>query len=160
MKSTYETLNAQSTDTSVPHYSKDNVEHNLPAGMFPDGETYVDASRLEQWARETGNMHSMLQLGVQQGLIKVRAAFKSVKKDDVWTPEYGQANVDAWKWPVQNKPSQGGSKAVAQARYNDCMAAVANSAQAKLTRKQISAILLAVYGEETLTACLDAIGVK
>jgi hypothetical protein len=132
MKSTYETLNAQTTDTSVPHYSNDNVEHNLPAGMFPDGETYVDASRLEQWARETGNMHSLLQLGVQQGLIKVRATFKSVKKDDVWTPDYGQANVDAWNWPVQDKP------------------------KSKKTQEQIAKEYLAALSPEQLKALLNS----
>jgi hypothetical protein len=132
MKSTYETLNAQTTDTSVPHYSNDNVEHNLPAGMFPDGETYVDASRLEQWARETGNMHSLLQLGVQQGLIKVRATFKSVKKDDVWTPDYGQANVDAWDWPVQGKP------------------------KSKKTQEQIAKEYLAALSPEQLKALLNS----
>jgi hypothetical protein len=117
MKSTYETLNAQQTETSVPHYSKDNVEHNLPAGMFPNGETYVDATKLEQWARENGCLHSLMQLGVQQGLIKVRATFKSVKKDDVWTPEYGQTNVDAWEWPVQDKPKSKKSAADIAAEF-------------------------------------------
>lgn len=104
MKTTYQTLNEQKTETSVPHYSDDNVQHDLPTDMFPDGETYVDASRLEAWARDTGNMHAMLQLGVQQGLIKVRATFKSKKKDQDWSPEVGQAQVDIWEWPVQSKP--------------------------------------------------------
>lgn len=104
MKSTYETLNLGKTETSVPHYSDELVPHNLPMDIFPDGETYIDEAKLEKWARDSGNMHSILQLGIQQGLIKVRATFKAKKKDLEWTVKDGQAAVDAWKWPVQGKP--------------------------------------------------------
>ena len=94
MKTTYQTLNEQKTETSVPHYSDENVQHDLPEGRFPDGETYVDETKLLHWAQEQGCLHSCLQLGVQQGLIKVRAAFKAKKKDQDWTPEIGQDNVE------------------------------------------------------------------
>lgn len=123
MKSTYETLNAQSTETSVPHYSEDNVPHDLPAGKFPDGETYVNAAMLEQWARDNDCMFECLQLGIQQGLIKVRATFKSKKKGQDWTPEVGQANVDAWEWPSQGKPKTKKSDADVAAEFLASMTA-------------------------------------
>ena len=46
-------------------------------------------------------------MGLQKGLIDIRAKFRFVKKNDTWSPEYGQNNVDAHKWEVTERPKSG-----------------------------------------------------
>jgi len=105
-KSIYEILNDLTTSTSVPGHG-DEIEHTIPARLFPDDKTFEDADALLAWANEEGYTHALLQKGLQKGLIDARATFKACKKTDKWSPEYGQKNVDAMEWSVTKRPISG-----------------------------------------------------
>jgi len=92
-KSIYEILNDLTTSTSVPGFGEE-IEHTIPAKLFPDDKTFEDADALLAWANEEGYTHALLQKGIQKGLIDARATFKACKKTDKWSPEYGQKNKD------------------------------------------------------------------
>jgi hypothetical protein len=158
-KSTYETLNTMTTETSVPHYSKDLVPHTLNSNVLPDGDTYLNAEKLEAWARDNGIMHAVLQQGVVSGIIKIRAAFKGKKKDEVWTIEQGQNQADAWTWTAQTTPP--GSNKVDKARESGHLAAgqaIAGSMRAAgLDNKTILAALTPVYGPEVSQAIMEGL---
>lgn len=78
--------------------------HNLPADLFPTVEQFENPDKLIAWANDKGYTAKLIQKGLQKGIIEVRAAFKSCKKDDTWSEEYGQKNVDAMKWDTVDKP--------------------------------------------------------
>ena len=105
-KSIFEILADLTTETSVPEMGK-TIEHTIPRSLFPTAEEFENEEKLLNWARANGYVHSLLQMGLQKGLIDVRAKFKSCKKDDTWTPEYGQANVDSHKWEITERPKSG-----------------------------------------------------
>lgn len=102
-KSIFEILDTLSTETSVPVVGK-NVEHSLPRKLFPTAEQFESAEKLLSWSNENGYTHALLQAGLQKGLIDCRATFKSCKKDDTWTAEYGQANLNKMTWTVTERP--------------------------------------------------------
>jgi len=114
-KSIYELLNSLETETSVPKVEdKDGnvvrksfgmVAHTLPRDGLPTAEEFEDEEKLLAWAEDKGVLHACLQSGVQARIIDYRATFKSMKKDDTWTPEFGQANVDKAKWKVISRPA-------------------------------------------------------
>jgi hypothetical protein len=105
-KSIFETLDSLTTETSVPVVGK-NVEHTLPRTIFPTSEQFESAEKLLAWSNENGYTHALLQAGIQKGLIDVRATFKACKKDDTWTANYGQVNVDKMTWTVTERPKAG-----------------------------------------------------
>lgn len=107
-KSIFEILDTLQTETSVPAVGK-NVEHTLPRKLFPTAETFENSEKLLAWTNENGFTHALLQAGLQKGLIDCRAAFKACKKDDNWSPEYGQANVDKMSWDVISRPKAANS---------------------------------------------------
>jgi hypothetical protein len=111
-KSIFEILDTLETETSVPAVGR-NVEHTIPRSQFPTAAQFESPELLEQWARETGNMHKALQAGVQKRLIDIRAIFKSEKKGETWTPESGQAKVDSSEWTVTTRPKTGNKVATA-----------------------------------------------
>jgi len=106
-KSIFEILDNLETETSVPGQNPRIQPHNIPREQLPDSATYEDPDRLLAWFKESGFLHAGLQKGVRAHLIDLRAAFKACKKDDVWTPDYGQANLDNYTWEVHKRPSQG-----------------------------------------------------
>jgi hypothetical protein len=105
-KSIFEILDSLETETSVPAVNKI-VEHSLPRKLFPTAEQFESPELLKNWADSNGFTHSLLQAGIQKGLIDCRAAFKSVKKGETWTEESGQAKVDAMNWTVTSRPKTG-----------------------------------------------------
>jgi len=114
-KSIYDTLDDLETETSVPKIEdKDGnvlrksfgmVKHTLPRTGLPTSEQFEHEELLLAWAEETGNLHACLQSGVQARIIEFRAIFKSMKKDDNWTPELGQYNVNKAPWRIVKRPN-------------------------------------------------------
>lgn len=105
-KSIFEVLADLTTETSVPGYG-DAVAHTIPRRLFPSPEIFENKESLLNWAEENDYTHALLQAGLQKGLIDLRARFKACKKNDTWTPEYGQKNVDSHKWEVTERPKSG-----------------------------------------------------
>ena len=121
-KSIYAILDDVTTETSVPAAGKDadgnvqHIEHTLPRELFPTSEQFEDEAKLLEWAEENGYTHGCLQRGIQKFIIECRAAYKSHKKNETWSPELGQDNVNAMKWSTVTRPQQGkNQKAIAQA---------------------------------------------
>lgn len=104
-QSIFDVLETLKTVTSI----KDDGEysHSLPAELFPSPEVFESRDELLAWTEENGYTHALLQMGLQKGLIDVRAKFRFVKKNDTWTPEYGQKNVNSHKWEVTERPKSG-----------------------------------------------------
>lgn len=153
--SIYTTLDTRTVETSVPGQGM--IEHSIPAHNYPDGKTFEDGIALLAWAEENGYTHAMLQKGIKHFLIEDRAAFKATKKDEEWTFEKGQTKVNERTWEITERPNQKSAKAVDQARYNDCMGAIANMIQAKVTESTIGATLGPVYGDDMVATCIDTI---
>ena len=145
-KSIFEILADLQTETSVPEMGK-TIEHTIPRKLFPEPETFDNAEKLLAWAKENNYTHALLQMGLQKGLIDVRAKYKSCKKNDTWTPEYGQANVDAHAWEITERPNAEANKKVSEAvlavgrKMADAMRATGQPEEI------IFAALNGVYGE-------------
>lgn len=155
-KSIYEVLNTLKTTTSVPGHG-DEIEHTIPPELFPDDSTFEDADQLLEWAEDLGFTHALLQKGIQKGLIDARATFKSCKKADIWTPEYGQNNVDKMEWTITKRPNQGGKKSLDEARFKDCMAMIVKLTENKMDVETIKAMTVSIYGEDVVNAIFEAL---
>lgn len=141
-KSIYALLDDLQTETSVPeikdakgnvirkHYGM--VKHTLPRDGLPTAEEFEDEEKLVEWAEEHGVLHACLQSGIQARIIDYRAIFKGMKKDDEWSPEYGQKNVDLAEWSVVKRPK------VAKSDED-----IAKEYLASLTPEQVKAFLKA-----------------
>ncbi len=113
-KSIYALLDDLMTETSVPAVTdKDGknvreyhgmVRHTFPRSALPTSAQFEDAEELLTWAEDAGVLHACLQSGVQSRIIDYRAIFKGMKKDDVWSPEFGQENVNTAEWKVVSRP--------------------------------------------------------
>ena len=101
-KSIFEILDDLTTETSVPEI-KSTVQHTIPRRLFPDPETFDNAEKLLAWAEENSFTHALLQMGLQKGLIDLRARFKATKKDEEWSETLGQSNVDSHKWETVSR---------------------------------------------------------
>lgn len=134
-KSIYQILNTLETETSVPTFG-DSIEHTIPRELLPTAEQFENEEQLLEWAEVSGCLHSCLQKGVQKFLIEIRATFKGCKKSDVWSEDYGQANVDKMEWNITKRP---------QASLSDEEKAL--SALGKLSPEKLAAIL-ATLGKE------------
>jgi len=145
-KSIYDILADVTTSTSVPGFG-DEISHTIPRNLFPDDKTFEDADLLLQWSEGNGYTHALLQKGIQKGLIDARAIFKSCKKDDTWSVDYGQANVDAMEWSVTTRPNQGGGKAVTAAKLEAGINMARAMKAAGIGLDMILASLTPVYGE-------------
>ena len=147
-KSIFETLDSLQTETSVPVVGK-NVEHSLPRKLFPTAAEFESAEKLLAWSNENGFTHALLQAGIQKGLIDCRAKFKACKKDETWTPELGQAQVNSMKWEIVSRPKENN---VAKIKGQAELAAGIKLAHAMKVAKVSDGIILAsltpVYGEE------------
>ena len=157
-KSIFETLDSLQTETSVPAIGK-NVEHNLPRSLFPVAETFEDAVKLLAWADENNFTHALLQAGIQKGLIDCRAKFKACKKDETWTPELGQDQVNSMKWETVSRPKENNiAKIKGQAELDAGIKLAKAMRDAKVADAVILASLTPVYGEETAKMILASIG--
>ena len=145
-KSIFEILGDLQTETSVPEI-KSTVQHTIPRRLFPTAEEFESEEKLLAWARANGYVHALLQMGLQKGLIDIRAKFKSCKKDDAWTPEYGQHNINSHKWEITERPNAAANKKVSEAvlavgrKMVDAMRATGQPEEI------IFAALTGVYGE-------------
>ena len=147
-KSIFETLDDLQTETSVPLIGK-NVEHTIPRSLFPTSEQFEDEDKLLNWADENGFVHALLQMGIQKGLIDIRAIFKSAKKEESWTPELGQTKVDKHTWTITERPKTGGTaKIKAQAELEAGIKLAQAMKSAKVADGIILASLVPVYGEQ------------
>jgi hypothetical protein len=155
-KSIFEILADLKTTTSVPGFGEE-VEHTIPAKLFPSPEQFEDGKALLAWSEEHGYTHALLQKGIQKGLIDIRATFKSCKKADTWSVQYGQANVDATEWTITNRPNQAGKKTLDEARFKDCMAMISKLVAKKMDIDTIKEMTTEIYGEEIVTAIFKAI---
>ena len=155
-KSIYEILADCKTETSVGNGKV--AEHTIPKNLFPQPEQFESADELLAWAEENNFTHALLQKGIQKGLIDIRAAFKSVKKDEEWTPELGQENVDRFEWKITERPKAGSNaKALAQAKLDAGIEMATAMKAAKLAEKTILASLVPVYGQEGADQIMAAI---
>lgn len=158
-KSIFEILADLTTETSVPKVlGKDgkvlrpdmgSIEHTLPRALFPTAEQFESAEELLAWANEKGYTHALLQQGIQKGLIDCRAKFKAIKKDETWTKQLGQTNVDSMKWEVTEKPQGTSIAKVKAAAELEAGIKLANAMKgANVPDAVILASLIPVYGGE------------
>ncbi len=155
-KSIYEILADLTTTTSVPGFGAE-IEHKIPAHLFPTPEQFENASDLLAWSEEHGYTHALLQKGLQKGLIDIRATFKSCKKDDTWSVEYGQKNVNETEWSITNRPNQTGAKNIAEAKLEAGIQMAKAMKLASLDDAIILASLTPVYGKEVAEMILAEI---
>ena len=156
-KSIFETLDSLQTETSVPLVGK-NVEHSLPRSLFPVAEIFEDGDKLLAWSEENGYTHALLQAGIQKGLIDCRAKFKACKKDETWTPELGQEQVDGMKWEIVQRPKGDSSaKVKAQAELGAGIKLAHAMKVAKVSDAVILASLTPVYGEDIAKEILSSL---
>ena len=166
-KSIFEILDDVTTETSVPSMKKDSddkvptIEHSISRDLFPTSEQFESEQFLMEWAETSGFTHAILQRGVQKFLIETRATFKGCKKNDIWSPEYGQANVDKMEWTTVKRPNQSGDKtAIAKAILTENLATYQMMIDvANMTEDQLTDVLLEKYNQETdiVTGILDAL---
>jgi len=93
-------------------------------------------------------------MGLQSGLIDIRAKFKACRKEDTWTPEYGQANVDKHEWSVAKRPNQNGKANLDKARFADCLAMIAKLTDAGMDFETIKDMTVGIYGEQVVDAII------
>jgi len=105
-KSIFEILDSLETETSVPGQMPKMQSHKIDRGQLPDSATYESEDKLLEWFRNNNCLHSGLQKAVRTHLIDLRAAFKSCKKGDIWSPDYGHLNSDALEWEIHKRPSE------------------------------------------------------
>jgi hypothetical protein len=155
-QSIFITLDTLKTETSVPGQTPKMQPHTLPREQFPSSKQFEQETELLAWAKDAGILHAVLQKGVRAHLIDCRARFKACKKGDAWTNEYGQKNLDSYKWEVQTRPS-GGNK-VDKARESGHLAAGQAMAQAMkdngMEFEVIQTNITTVYGPEVAAEIL------
>jgi len=169
-KSIYDLLNDLQTETSVPEVTDKNgavirphfgmVAHTFPRELLPTSEQFEDEASLLEWAKETGNLHACLQSGVQARVIDLRAIFKSYKKDEEWSPSFGQDNVDTSEWKVVKRPQKTDKEAVKRQATFDANMAIANAMNATkgITAKMIKDTLTASCGEDLANEIIAKLG--
>ena len=146
-KSIFAILDDLTTETSVPGFG-DAIAHSIPRNLFPTSEQFEDADALLAWANENGYTHALLQQGIQKGLIDIRAKFKACKKNDTWSTEYGQKNVDSHTWEITERPNQKSSKAISQAVLAKGIEMAKAMLMAKVPETAILGALTAAYGHD------------
>lgn len=166
-KSIFEVLATLTTETSVPaikdgkgntlRENMGEVEHTIPERLFPNDKTFEDKDALLAWAEENNYTLALLQKGLQKGLIDARATFKACKKDDTWSPEYGQANVDSMEWKPTLRPNQGTDKKLDEARFSDCMAMVGKLASTGMDNETIKSMVTGIYGTEIVESIFETL---
>lgn len=121
-KSIFALLDDLKTETSVPKVEDNDgkvvrknmgmVAHTLPRKGLPTSKQFENADELLAWAKDAGVLHECLQSGIQARIIDYRAIFKGMKKGNVWSPAFGQKNVDKAKWAVTKRPNMNDKEAI------------------------------------------------
>jgi hypothetical protein len=148
-ESIYTQLASQSVLTPVD--GKD-YRHNLPSGLFPTDKQFESKEALLAWAEENDYTYPLIQKGLQKAIIEVRAAFKACKKDEKWSEEMGLVNIDEMVWKIVDRPNQGGTKSLDQARFKDCMAMISKLTVKGMDKEMIRDMTTDIYGEEIVDA--------
>ena len=104
-QSIFDVLETLQTVTSIKGDGE--YSHSLPAELFPSPEVFESRDELLAWSEQHGYTQALLQQGIQKGLIDIRAKYRSCKKNETWTPELGQANVNSHKWEITERPKSG-----------------------------------------------------
>ena len=146
-KSIFAILDDLITETSVPGFG-DSITHSIPRNLFPTSEQFESLDKLLAWANENGFTHALLQQGIQKGLIDIRAKFKSCKKNDTWSTEYGQKNVNSHEWSVTERPNQKTTKAISQAVLDKGIEMAKAMILASVPEQAILNALKAAYGTD------------
>jgi hypothetical protein len=133
------------------------IRHDLPAGLFPDAETFESPENLIAWADENDYTAKLIQKGLQKAIIEVRACFKSCPKDKVWTEEMGNENLSKLEWKSVDRPNTGSSKKVDEARYTDCFNMINTMTGNGMDRETIEPMVTEIYGEEIVKAIFKAL---
>ena len=156
-KSIFAILDDLTTETSVPGFG-DSIAHSIPRNLFPTSEQFESLDKLLAWANENGFTHALLQQGIQKGLIDIRAKFKACKKNDTWSTEYGQKNVDSHTWEITERPNQKSSKAISQAVLAKGIEMAKAMILAGVPETAILGALAAAYGNDAQEIFKQAIG--
>jgi hypothetical protein len=168
-KSIYALLDDLQTETSVPKVEDKNgnelrktygmVSHTLPRTGLPTADQFEDEEKLLAWAEESGVLHACLQSGIQARIIDYRAIFKAMKKDDIWTPDFGQAAVDKAAWTVTKRPKVNNELFIKNRAIYDAnmKMAIAMVNTGKMEDEDIIAILTNSCGEEMAEAIIEKI---
>lgn len=149
-QSIFTLLDTLETETSVPGQVPKMQKHSLPRDQFPTSTQFENEDELLEWAKKTGCLHSVIQKGVQKHLIDCRARFKACKKNETWTNEMGQKQVDAFGWEVMPRPQVKATVSDIQAQANIKAGKIMLSvlrAQGK-SNEEIVALLNMVYPNE------------
>jgi len=162
-QSIYETLATRTTETSVPAMGKDEqgktilVPHTIPKNLFPSDKVFENKDDLIEWADERDYLFPLLQMGLQSGLIDIRAKFKACRKEDTWSPEYGQDNINKHEWTPCKRPNQGGKVSLDKVRFEDCMAMIAKLTTTGMDFNTIREMTTGIYGEEIVNAIIETL---
>ena len=118
--------------------------------MFPVAETFESAEKLLAWSNENNFTHALLQAGIQKGLIDCRARFKACKKDETWTEELGQSQVDKMTWETVERPKENNIGKIKSQAETDAGIKLAKAMKSMNVGKDvILATLTSAYGEES-----------
>lgn len=150
-------LDSLETETSVPGQKPKMQRHTLPREMFPDSKTFESEESLKNWAIEQGCLHACLQKGIKSHLIDCRAKFKSCKKGDEWSNEYGQENLDGFKWDVMVRPNQGDNKKLVMKEIETLMKAIQTMLDLGLEIDVIKPKLLEKHNEQIVSMAIEMI---
>lgn len=130
---------------------------SLPTDLFPTDTQFESNDELIKWAADMGYTAKLIQKGLQKAIIEVRACFKSCPKDKTWTESMGIENLNKLEWKTVDRPNQGGTKKVTDARFVDCMNMVLKLTSKGLDMEMIKDSVSAVYDAEIVTGTFDAI---
>ena len=150
-------LDSLETETSVPGATPKMQRHTLRREAFPTSEQFETEYDLYQWALNAGVVHACLQKGVKAHLIDCRARFKASKKGDVWTNEYGQKNLDAYGWEVQERPNAGGSKKLVEKEIETLVKSIKTMLELGLDIDTIKPKLLEKYSGQIVEIALSLV---
>ena len=157
-QSIFTILDSLETETSVPGMEPKMQAHTLRREAFPTSEQFESEEKLRDWAIGAGCLHACLQKGVKSHLIDCRARFKSCKKNDIWSNEYGQANLDNFDWEVQERPNAGGSKKLVEKEIETLVKSIKTMLELGLEVETIKPKLMEKYNESIVEIALSLVG--
>ena len=157
-QSIFTLLDSLETETSVPGQVPKMQRHTLPREMFPTSEQFESETDLLEWAKDTGCLHACLQKGIKAHVIDCRARFKAVRKGDVWSNEYGQDNLDSYKWEVMVRPNQGERKKLVMKEIETLSKSIQTMLALGLDIETIKPKLVEMHNLELVRMAIEIIG--
>ena len=157
-QSIFTLLDSLETETSVPGQNPKMQAHTLPREMFPTSEQFESETDLLEWAKDTGCLHACLQKGIKAHVIDCRARFKAVRKGDVWSNEYGQDNLDSYKWEVMVRPNQGERKKLVMKEIETLSKSIQTMLALGLDIETIKPKLVEMHNLELVRMAIEIIG--